>query len=171
MATAHYSALRPVHTRAAASPARYRSHHDPPSSPSPSSTSSGSSYGGAFDGPTKGYSVYIPDVNPLQGPLLNAAPSVYPQPPTGHDLMRLFPPPPPSQFSELKGGPTSYYFRRQERAFFAQAGREEIRIRLNADFAHRFSPPLANIAAPMNMPLRNRAPQQGPIHPHPYHVR
>ncbi|VDC03717.1 unnamed protein product [Peniophora sp. CBMAI 1063] len=170
MATAHQFALRPVDMRDAASPARHPSHYDPPSSSSPSSTSSASSYGGASAGLTKGHGVYIPDVNPLQGPFLNVARSVYPPPPTGHDLMRLFPPPPPCQFSELKGGPTSYYFRTQERAFFAQAGREEIRIRLNAEFAPRPSPPLANIAVPTSMPLRNRAPQQGHIHPHPYHV-
>ncbi|KAI0308565.1 hypothetical protein OF83DRAFT_1033292, partial [Amylostereum chailletii] len=60
---------------------------------------------------------------------------IYPPPPTGHDLMRLFPPPPPSQFSVLKGGPTSVYFHRQERAFFAQAGKEIIRVRVESDFA------------------------------------
>ncbi|VDB92194.1 unnamed protein product, partial [Peniophora sp. CBMAI 1063] len=97
-------------------------------------------------------------------------PRAYPPPPTGHDLMRLFPPPPPSQFSELKGGPTSYYFQRQERAFFAQAGREQIRIRLDAEFAPRPSPPTANMPAPTSMPSRNWAPPQAPVHPHPSHM-
>ncbi|EIM84232.1 uncharacterized protein STEHIDRAFT_169990 [Stereum hirsutum FP-91666 SS1] len=61
-------------------------------------------------------------------------PRNYPPPPTGHELMRLFPPPPPDQFSMLKPGPTSIYFHQQERAFFAQAGKEIIRVRVESDF-------------------------------------
>ncbi|TFY74775.1 hypothetical protein EWM64_g9236, partial [Hericium alpestre] len=49
--------------------------------------------------------------------------------------MRLFPPPPPDQYSSaLKPGNTSVYFHRQEHAFFAQAGKEIVRVRVEADF-------------------------------------
>ena len=174
MAAVHQYTLRPVDMRDATSPTRHPSHYGPPPGPSPSSSSSGSSYGGAPSAPTNGHNVHVPDVNLPQGQPgtpINAAPRAYPPPPTGHDLMRLFPPPPPSQFSELKGGPTSYYFQRQERAFFAQAGREQIRIRLDAEFAPRPSPPTANAPAPTRMPSRNWAPQPAPAHPHPSHVR
>ncbi|EIM79777.1 uncharacterized protein STEHIDRAFT_69093, partial [Stereum hirsutum FP-91666 SS1] len=61
-------------------------------------------------------------------------PRNYPPPPTGHELMRLFPPPPPDQFSILKPGPTSIYFHQQERAFFSQAGKEIVRVRVESDF-------------------------------------
>ncbi|KZT21292.1 hypothetical protein NEOLEDRAFT_1139614 [Neolentinus lepideus HHB14362 ss-1] len=55
-------------------------------------------------------------------------PRVYPPPPTGHELMSLFPPPPPP-FMES----TSGYFQRQERAFFAQKGKEIICVRFELD--------------------------------------
>ncbi|KAI9465117.1 hypothetical protein F5148DRAFT_168033 [Russula earlei] len=61
-------------------------------------------------------------------------PRNYPPPPTGHDLMRLFPPQPPEQPLFLKPGSTSVYFRRQEHQFFAQAGKEIIRVRVESDF-------------------------------------
>ncbi|KAG6897083.1 hypothetical protein C0992_004253 [Termitomyces sp. T32_za158] len=35
--------------------------------------------------------------------------------------------------SEVRGGPTSGFFQRQERAFFAQAGREIVRVRVEVD--------------------------------------
>ncbi|KAF5366763.1 hypothetical protein D9758_006505 [Tetrapyrgos nigripes] len=57
----------------------------------------------------------------------------YPAPPTGHDLMAMFPPPSPGNFP-VRPEPTSGYFERQERAFFAQAGREIVRVRLEVDF-------------------------------------
>ncbi|KAF8214700.1 hypothetical protein K438DRAFT_1541803, partial [Mycena galopus ATCC 62051] len=60
-------------------------------------------------------------------------PRRYPAPPTGHDLMALFPPPAPDSFPELRPGPTSGYFQRQERAFFAQAGKEIVRVRVDVD--------------------------------------
>ncbi|VDB96863.1 unnamed protein product [Peniophora sp. CBMAI 1063] len=173
MAAVHQFTLRPVDMRDTTSPTRHPAHYGPPPSPSPSSSSSGSSYGGAPSGRTNGHNVHVPDVKLPQGQHgtpMNAAPRAYPPPPTGHDLMRLFPPPPPSQFSELKGGPTSYYFHRQERAFFAQAGREQIRIRLDAEFAPRPSPSTANMPAPASMPSRNWAPPQAPIHPYPSHM-
>ncbi|KAG5645128.1 hypothetical protein DXG03_006845 [Asterophora parasitica] len=43
--------------------------------------------------------------------------------------MAMFPPAPP----EMRAGPTSGYFQRQERAFFAQAGREIVRVRVEVD--------------------------------------
>ncbi|KAJ7703957.1 hypothetical protein B0H17DRAFT_907622, partial [Mycena rosella] len=57
----------------------------------------------------------------------------YPAPPTGHDLMALFPPAAPDNSAALRAGPTSGYFQRQERAFFAQAGREIVRVRVDVD--------------------------------------
>ncbi|EAU87964.1 hypothetical protein CC1G_01611 [Coprinopsis cinerea okayama7 len=60
-------------------------------------------------------------------------PRKYPAPPTGHDLMAMFPPAPPDNFPELRAGPTSGYFVRQERAFFAQAGKEIVRVRVEVD--------------------------------------
>ncbi|KAF7310210.1 hypothetical protein MIND_00394700 [Mycena indigotica] len=68
-------------------------------------------------------------------------PRGYPAPPTGHELMALFPAPPPAGAPELRAGPTSGYFARQERAFFAQAGvgRELVRVRLDIDMPHHKS--------------------------------
>ncbi|KJA24923.1 hypothetical protein HYPSUDRAFT_65226 [Hypholoma sublateritium FD-334 SS-4] len=61
-------------------------------------------------------------------------PRKYPAPPTGHDLMAMFPAAPPAGFPEMRPGPTSGFFVRQERAFFAQAGREIVRVRVEVDF-------------------------------------
>lgn len=60
-------------------------------------------------------------------------PRKYPAPPTGHDLMAMFPPAPPDNFPEMRPGPTSGYFQRQERAFFAQAGKEIVRVQVEVD--------------------------------------
>lgn len=57
----------------------------------------------------------------------------YPAPPTGHDLMALFPPAPPVICPEMAPGPTSGFFQMQERAFFAQAGKEIVRVRVEVD--------------------------------------
>ncbi|KAI0920612.1 hypothetical protein AcV5_010302 [Taiwanofungus camphoratus] len=54
----------------------------------------------------------------------------YPAPPTGHELMALFPPAPPVN---IRPGPTSGYFEREERAFFARAGKEIVRVRIEVD--------------------------------------
>ena len=174
MATLHQYTLRPVDIRDTTAPTCHLTRYGSPPGLLSASSSSGSSYGGSPPAPINGHNVQALDVHSPQGQSgtsTKAAPRTYPPPPTGHDLMRLFPPPPPSQFSELKGGPTSYYFQRQERAFFAQAGREQIRIRLDAEFAPRPSPPTANAPALHSLSSRNRAPQQAPAHPHPYHVR
>ncbi|KAJ7200526.1 hypothetical protein GGX14DRAFT_536361 [Mycena pura] len=69
----------------------------------------------------------------------------FPLPPTGHDLMALFPAQPPAGAPELRAGPTSGYFARQERAFFAQAGKEIVRVRLDIDLPPSpASPPSAH---------------------------
>ncbi|KAF8660709.1 hypothetical protein AX16_001576 [Volvariella volvacea WC 439] len=57
----------------------------------------------------------------------------YPPPPTGHELMAMFPPPPPSESPEMRPGPTSGFFQRQEKAFFAKAGKEIVRVQLDID--------------------------------------
>ncbi|KAG8215192.1 hypothetical protein J3R82DRAFT_8725 [Butyriboletus roseoflavus] len=71
------------------------------------------------------------DVNLSQD--TNPAQRKYPAPPTGHELMALFPPAPPASFPEMRPGPTSGFFQRQERAFFAQAGKEIVRVRVEID--------------------------------------
>ena len=48
--------------------------------------------------------------------------------------MAMFPAAPPAGFPEMRPGPTSGFFVRQERAFFAQAGREIVRVRVEVDF-------------------------------------
>ncbi|KAF5329388.1 hypothetical protein D9619_008955 [Psilocybe cf. subviscida] len=58
----------------------------------------------------------------------------YPAPPTGHDLMAMFPPAPPEAFHEMRPGPTSGFFQKQERAFFAKAGKEIVRVHVEVDF-------------------------------------
>ncbi|KAH7882051.1 hypothetical protein F5I97DRAFT_393474 [Phlebopus sp. FC_14] len=83
------------------------------------------------------------DVNLTQD--ANPLPRKYPAPPTGHELMALFPPASPANFPEMRPGPTSGFFQRQERAFFAQAGREIVRVRVEID-----------------------VPQQPQPHPHPH---
>jgi hypothetical protein len=61
----------------------------------------------------------------------------YPPPPTGHDLMAMFPPAPPNKFETLPGfKSTSDFFKCQERAFFAHAGKEIVRVRVEGDFPH-----------------------------------
>lgn len=47
--------------------------------------------------------------------------------------MAMFPPAAPPISPEIRAGPTSGYFQRQERAFFAQAGREIVRVRVEVD--------------------------------------
>ncbi|KZV59594.1 hypothetical protein PENSPDRAFT_404024 [Peniophora sp. CONT] len=120
--------LRPVNERNKPSstlrhsPAR----PEPPPSSSRSSSSSCSSSSsppneGLFPAPIPG-DFHVPDVNLPHGqPGIQDRAVSRPRPPTGHDLLRLFPPPSPSQYSELKGGPTSRFFQRQERAYFAQS--------------------------------------------------
>lgn len=45
----------------------------------------------------------------------------------------MFPPAPPDNIPEMRPGPTSGFFQRQERAFFAQAGKEIVRVRVDLD--------------------------------------
>ncbi|EEB97645.1 hypothetical protein MPER_02997, partial [Moniliophthora perniciosa FA553] len=56
--------------------------------------------------------------------------SKYPAPPTGHELMAMFP---PSCNIPVRPEPTSGYFQLQERQFFAQAGKEIVRVRVEID--------------------------------------
>ncbi|KAG9308714.1 hypothetical protein JVU11DRAFT_11672 [Chiua virens] len=93
----------------------------------------------------------------------------YPAPPTGHELMALFPPAPPASFPEMRPGPTSGFFQRQERAFFAQAGKEIVRVRVEIDVppsamddSHRAKSrePSAHLGPPRSWPQ---------LHPHPPH--
>ena len=86
-------------------------------------------------------------------------PRIYPPPPTGHELMRLFPPQPPEQPLFLKQGSTSLYFRRQEHQFFAQAGKEIIRVRVESDF-----PPAVSRSSKGKEPVS--VPHSWPTHPH-----
>ncbi|KIY65314.1 hypothetical protein CYLTODRAFT_424454 [Cylindrobasidium torrendii FP15055 ss-10] len=53
------------------------------------------------------------------------ASSSFPSPPTGHDLMAMFPPPAPTLGLTEN---TSGYFAKQERQFFAHPGKEIIRV-------------------------------------------
>lgn len=64
-------------------------------------------------------------------------PRRYPAPPTGHDLMALFPPAPPLT---LSSGPTSGYFQQQERAFFAKKGKEIVRVQIEVDMPRHPDP-------------------------------
>lgn len=50
--------------------------------------------------------------------------------------MAMFPPPPPDNFPEMRPGPTSGYFQRQERDFFKNPGKEILRVRLEVDMPY-----------------------------------
>lgn len=50
--------------------------------------------------------------------------------------MAMFPPAAPDNMPEMRPGPTSGFFQRQERAFFAQAGKEIVRVRVEVDMPH-----------------------------------
>ncbi|KAI0697795.1 hypothetical protein BC835DRAFT_1337232 [Cytidiella melzeri] len=86
---------------------------------------------------------HSPQSNKLRRPLspsslkdldLSANPNLlsrnYPAPPTGHELMALFPPAPPVN---VLSGPTSGFFLAEERAFFAKGGNEMVRVRIEVD--------------------------------------
>jgi len=104
----------------------------------------------------------------------------YPTPPTGHDLMAMFPPAPPDNIPEMRPGPTSGFFQRQERAFFAQAGKEIVRVRVEVDLPHGGEDPMkprpsSSTRAWLNGPMSSssgphHSPAQGPppvLYPHP----
>ncbi|KAJ7055201.1 hypothetical protein C8F01DRAFT_1211658 [Mycena amicta] len=75
------------------------------------------------------------DLSSMSSPTAHGHPHPrrFPAPPTGHELMAMFPPPPPAGAPELRAGPTSGYFAKQERQFFAQSGKEIVRVRLDID--------------------------------------
>ena len=85
----------------------------------------------------------------------------YPTPPTGHDLMAMFPARSPD-ISEKRPGPTSDFFKRQERAFFAQAGKEIVRVRVEVDFPHGSELDVKQRPASRPWPLNGPGPGQGP---------
>ncbi|KAF8877762.1 hypothetical protein CPB85DRAFT_1235077 [Mucidula mucida] len=94
-------------------------------------------------------------------------PRKYPTPPTGHDLMAMFPPAPPSIFP-ARGQNTSGYFQRQERAFFAQAGKEIVRVRVEVDLPHGSGSPHDDKPRhPMDPGPRSWAPSPAHSHSHP----
>jgi hypothetical protein len=79
--------------------------------------------------------------------------SKYPTPPTGHDLMAMFPPAPPNNFEMRPGNATcSDLFKHQERAFFAQAGKEIVRVRVEIDFPH------GSVRSDLPLPVHNVRP-------------
>ncbi|KAH9886746.1 hypothetical protein C8Q73DRAFT_795226 [Cubamyces lactineus] len=137
---------------------------------------------------------------PLDPERAFAARGKFPAPPTGHELMALFPPAPPP----IRPGPTSGYFQREERQFFAQAGKEIVRVRIEIETPtamHSHPHPLPNPhphvqqqqqppplppppAAPLTgpatgspthtlpQPPQHRHPHQHPhAHPHPHQHR
>lgn len=67
----------------------------------------------------------------------------FPAPPTGHELMALFPPPLPNAAM----GSTSGFFFEQERAFFARKGKEIVTVQIEVDmhagpsYPHPHAPP------------------------------
>src|SRR6266581_6226081 len=77
---------------------------------------------------------YPIDVDLSQAPDMVHRNPKFPAPPTGHDLMAMFPPAPPDNV-QMRPGPTSGFFQQQERAFFAQAGKEIVRVRVDVDVA------------------------------------
>ncbi|KAI0323235.1 hypothetical protein GY45DRAFT_1207682, partial [Cubamyces sp. BRFM 1775] len=85
----------------------------------------------------------------------------FPRPPTGHELMSLFPPAPPLYHP----GPTSGYFRREERQFFAQAGKEIVRVHTNLEkpgSADLHILPTSGPCSQLHLPLSVAAPDRGP---------
>ncbi|KAG6820581.1 hypothetical protein H0H93_014808 [Arthromyces matolae] len=87
----------------------------------------------------------------------------YAAPLSGHDLMAMFPAAPPDIIeTRQRGGPTCGYFQRQERAFFAQAGREIVRVRLEVDIQN------AGEADKPSRGGRDASSRQWPPHP-PHH--
>ncbi|KAI6102982.1 hypothetical protein F5141DRAFT_242629 [Pisolithus sp. B1] len=97
------------------------------------------------------------DVNIAQDS--SAGPRKYPAPPTGHELMALFPPAPPT--AEVRHS-TSGFFQRQERAFFAQAGKEILRSWPQQEMASSPSSP----PYPRSKPHRTMPGPPPPASPH-----
>ncbi|KAH9923317.1 uncharacterized protein B0H18DRAFT_1085712 [Fomitopsis serialis] len=96
----------------------------------------------------------------------------FPAPPTGHELMALFPPPPPNPIM----GSTSSFFCAQERAFFACKGKEIVAVQIEADMhtgpsqphphAHPHTHPHSQPPAPAEQTARqtSRSPRTHPGH-------
>ncbi|ESK93294.1 hypothetical protein Moror_14557 [Moniliophthora roreri MCA 2997] len=99
--------------------------------------------------------------------------SKYPAPPTGHELMAMFP---PSCNIPVRPEPTSGYFQVQERQFFAQAGKEIVRVRVEIDLPpedkglrrdRRGVTPYES--PPYNHHTVSVSPSQAARRPHPHH--
>ena len=69
--------------------------------------------------------------------------------------MALFPPPAPVS---ILTGPTSDYFQREERAFFAKAGKEIVRVRIEVDMPRDGDAEMA--APPKVIPREQNIPRQ-----------
>jgi len=81
--------------------------------------------------------------------------------------MALFPPAPPANFAEMRPGPTSGFFQRQERAFFAQAGREIVRVRVEIDVPQQDD---THSGSKIREPSQSGPPRSWPqLPPHPQH--
>ncbi|EIW76570.1 hypothetical protein CONPUDRAFT_146416 [Coniophora puteana RWD-64-598 SS2] len=108
---------------------------------------------------------FLRDVNLEQD--ANDLPRKYPAPPTGHDLMAMFPPQAPANFGAIQPGATSHWFQRQERAFFAQAGKEIVRVRVEIDMPPQSS---EEAHASSSKPRDSVGPRTWPaLPPHPHH--
>jgi hypothetical protein len=88
--------------------------------------------------------------------------------------MAMFPPAPPNNFG-ICPGPTSDFFKREERAFFAQPGKEIVRLtgRVEVYFPHQNKPNVfqqrpASRPWPLNGPGPGPPPPTAPPHD-PYH--
>lgn len=84
--------------------------------------------------------------------------------------MALFPPASPSNFPEMRAGPTSGFFQRQERAFFAQAGKEIVRVRVEIDVPPPSSDDAMHSAKSRDASAHGGPPRTWPqLPPHPPH--
>ncbi|PPR02291.1 hypothetical protein CVT24_011629 [Panaeolus cyanescens] len=157
MSTVTYH-LRPVTDHHSPSPTPAESHHYKHRSSTPPTTTSNNR---SMRRPLSPGS--LPHVDLTQ--TSDIAPRKYPAPPTGHDLMAMFPPAPPDNMPEMRPGPTSGFFQRQERAFFAQAGKEIVRVRVEVDMPHGSEPePVKSRNANVNRQWLNNNAPPGPHH-------
>ena len=77
--------------------------------------------------------------------------------------MAMFPPAPPDNIPEMRPGPTSGFFQRQERAFFAQAGKEIVRVCVDVDVGHGSEDPVkSRMGGNSTRPWSNASGSSGP---------
>lgn len=157
--------LRPVDRDAVPSSHDFYLVQKVPRSTSSSTSSSSPPSSSAPSASTDGHGVHVPELHLPQGqPGIpnNTVKRTYSPPPTAQKIFSLFPSSPPV-IPELEGGPTSRFFQRQERMYFARAGEDEICARLNRDFPLGPSPPAVNVPASAGAPP-NWAPMTVPLH-------